>query len=362
MKNRSPIILLINGHDCPRLDIRQALEARYIVEDVDIADIRRLVSTETSAVVADVPLNDQDDSLRALQALSHLPDQNIGRAFVIDDFTRTSVVRAHAFGGEVVIARPLKPEIFYPSIDLLLTKARSRRWALDFRATSHGLEAGTDAIERVFQLASTGSRLTQHELYDRGDAVIHSIADSGLGRWVEAVKSHHSQTFRHCLLVTGIAVGFGQHLGMRQEDLRRLSIGGLLHDIGKAAIPIEILEKPGALSESETVSMREHAAHGRTILEARGGFNPEMIDVVAHHHEMLDGSGYPDGLVAREIADLVRIMTISDIFSALVEQRSYKPQMSNEEAYNVLVSMEDKLDKALVRAFEPIARNTRLAA
>lgn len=314
------------------------------------------------AIVIDVPLESDEDAQHIQHTLSHLPDPSVGRAFVIDDLTRATIVRAHAFGAEVVIPRPLKAETLYPSMDLLLSRARARNWTMEFPAEARGLEAGTGALERIFQFASAGARLTQHELYNRGDAVIDSLADTGLGRWIEAVKEHHSQTFRHCLLVTGVAVGFGQHLGMRHNDLQRLALGGLLHDIGKAAIPIEILEKPGPLTEEETVIMREHADMGRQILKRSGGFSAEMIDVVAHHHEMLDGSGYPDGLRGPEISDLVRIMTISDIFAALIERRAYKPQMSNEDAYRMIAQMEGKLDLALVRAFEPVARNTRLAA
>jgi HD-GYP domain-containing protein (c-di-GMP phosphodiesterase class II) len=78
--------------------------------------------------------------------------------------------------------------------------------------------------------------------------------------------------------------------------------------------------------------------------------------MVVHHHEYLDGSGYPHGLHANDLSDLVRTMTISDIYGALLEQRSYKPPMSGEAAYRILQGMGPKLDKDLVREFEPISR------
>jgi len=78
--------------------------------------------------------------------------------------------------------------------------------------------------------------------------------------------------------------------------------------------------------------------------------------MVVHHHEYLDGSGYPDGIAGREVADLVRLMTISDIFGALVERRSYKPPLSGESAYQMLLDIDGKLDKDLVREFRPVSR------
>jgi HD-GYP domain-containing protein (c-di-GMP phosphodiesterase class II) len=81
------------------------------------------------------------------------------------------------------------------------------------------------------------------------------------------------------------------------------------------------------------------------------GLQPEMVDMVVHHHEYLDGSGYPHGLKGSEIADLVRIITIADVFGALIERRSYKPALSSQKAYDILLDMGPKLDKDLVREF-----------
>jgi len=86
------------------------------------------------------------------------------------------------------------------------------------------------------------------------------------------------------------------------------------------------------------------------------GLPTDMLDMVVHHHEYLDGSGYPHGLHASEISDLVRMITIADVFGALIERRSYKPPMSGSAAYQTLVDMGPKLDQDLVRAFQPVAQ------
>jgi putative nucleotidyltransferase with HDIG domain len=355
-------ILLVNGHTSPRPDIRQLLTKRYPFRECALDDLASFAWQEPLEVLVDAPLVDEADVERVRLALRHLPKEGPGVAFIIEELSRPLVVRAHALGGEGVIARPISASALYTTIDSLLSRSRIKSWSSQMGAAGVGLAAGTEALEKLFRFAAKGTTLTQRELYDHGDSVIDTLAETGLGRWVEAVKEHHSQTFRHSLLVTGVAVGFGQHLSMRQDDLRRLAIGGLVHDIGKAAIPVDLLEKPSALSREEELIMREHTTLGRGILARQGGFAPELIDVVAHHHEMLDGSGYPDGLSGSGIKDLVRIVTISDIFAALIERRAYKLPLPNEEAFAYLMAQEGKLDMQLVRAFEPIAIETRLAA
>jgi len=91
------------------------------------------------------------------------------------------------------------------------------------------------------------------------------------------------------------------------------------------------------------------------LLKDLADISPEVLDGVRHHHEYLDGSGYPDALTAPKISDLVRLLTISDIFAALIEQRTYRPAMSREDAYKVLSGMEGKLEGSLVRAFRNVA-------
>jgi HD-GYP domain-containing protein (c-di-GMP phosphodiesterase class II) len=103
--------------------------------------------------------------------------------------------------------------------------------------------------------------------------------------------------------------------------------------------------------------MKEHPMFGFEILKDAPGVQPEMLDMVVHHHEYLDGSGYPHGLQANDISDLVRTITIADIYGALIERRSYKPPLPGPEAYRILQGMGPKLDRALVREFRPLAEN-----
>ena len=101
--------------------------------------------------------------------------------------------------------------------------------------------------------------------------------------------------------------------------------------------------------------MREHPRRGFDVLAAQGGFPPEMLDVVLHHHELLDGSGYPNALRGNQISDIVRLITIVDIYAALVEKRAYRMQYTHAGAYAMMEEMGDRLDQHLLQAFRPIA-------
>jgi HD-GYP domain-containing protein (c-di-GMP phosphodiesterase class II) len=150
-------------------------------------------------------------------------------------------------------------------------------------------------------------------------------------------------------------VAVAQHLGMHEEDQRRLTRAALIHDVGKAFIPVSILDKPGKLTDVEMAEMRRHTRLGFEALATQGSFPREMLDVVLHHHEMLNGSGYPDGLQGDQISDIVRLMTIVDIYSALVENRPYRLPFTHLNAFALMEGMGDRLDQALLQVFRPVA-------
>jgi putative nucleotidyltransferase with HDIG domain len=211
-------------------------------------------------------------------------------------------------------------------------------------------------LRGIFDSLISGRPVELGEVHAAGEALVSNIETVGLAHWMDVVRKHHSQTYQHCLLVTGVAAGFGRHLGFSSSDTQRLAFAGLLHDIGKAGIPVAILEKPSPLDEHETAIMMRHPQLGFDALRGMRGLDPDMLDMVVHHHEYLDGSGYPHGLQASELSDLVRIMTIADIFGALIERRAYRAPMTCEAAFQVLENMGRRLDKDLVRAFESFMR------
>jgi HD-GYP domain-containing protein (c-di-GMP phosphodiesterase class II) len=185
--------------------------------------------------------------------------------------------------------------------------------------------------------------------------ILKAIKHSSLREWLTTVGCHHVASYRHCLFVTGFAVAFAQHLGMREDDQRRLARAALPHDVGKAFIPVAILDKPEALTDDEMAEMRQHPRRGYEALAAQGDFPPEMLDVVLHHHEFLDGTGYPNGLSGSQISDIVRLTTIVDIHAALVEKRAYRLEFTHVTAFSMMEEMGGKLDQQLLQSFRPVA-------
>jgi putative nucleotidyltransferase with HDIG domain len=209
----------------------------------------------------------------------------------------------------------------------------------------------------VFSVVTSGRQINAGEGKQVAGRISNTVAEVGFSDWMETVRRHHEGTYQHCLLVTGTAAAFGLNLGLARPDMERLCSAAMFHDIGKAKIPLAVLDKPGRLDEQERALIETHPAIGHQALLGTPGVSPEILDAVRHHHEYLDGSGYPDGLGAASISDLVRILTISDIFAALIEDRRYKAPMPRDRAYETLTGMRGKLEMPLVAAFRDVALN-----
>jgi putative nucleotidyltransferase with HDIG domain len=220
---------------------------------------------------------------------------------------------------------------------------------------SRGIAAAQAVMVKIFENLPAGIPLTFGDILEAESRILRAIKQTSLREWLTAVGRHHTDSYRHCLFVTGFAVAFAQHLGMREDDQRRLTRAALLHDVGKAFIPVAILDKRGKLTDEETRVMRMHPRLGYDALAAEGGFPPEMMDVILHHHEFLDGTGYPNGLRGNKISDIVRLTTIVDIHTALVEQRPYRLAFTHAKAFAIMEDMSGKLDPHLLQAFRPVA-------
>lgn len=210
------------------------------------------------------------------------------------------------------------------------------------------------ALADMMDDAATGKGISSQVLATGAERVLEAIGQDDVRTWLDVVWNYDDMTYQHCLLVAGLAAAFAVKLGFTLEDQRQLTRAALLHDIGKARIPLQILSKPGPLTSTELSVMRTHTVLGHGILVRQGGFELEQLSVVRHHHEYLDGSGYPDGLSSHQISDLVRLVTICDIYAALIERRPYKAPMPRDQAFSVLSQMGGKLDKDLLAVFRTV--------
>jgi len=225
--------------------------------------------------------------------------------------------------------------------------------------TSRELEQGREAGAADFwgvasSLADWPGRIQsllrrKSEIAEKTKGVILSLAHS--------IEAKHSLTDRHSDRLADCAVQLGKSLGMSEGDLEDLRLGCLLHDIGKVAVPGSIVLKPGRLNPQETEIMRQHPVIGEQICAPLKLFRP-ILPIIRHHHERMDGSGYPDGLAGEEIPLKARILRVADVYDALINERPYREALTSEEALKILrqEAAHGWMDVALVWKFARIAR------
>jgi putative nucleotidyltransferase with HDIG domain len=322
--------------------------------DIDFKELdQALGSNPGTLIVVDINLNHEAPLLNLKEWLKRKP-ANAKAIFLTDKTSHLQQTRAYSLGATDVLHRPIDCRALLTTLwgDVASLSADPENAAIQ---KSPAVSSAVNVLQNIFSSACLGDPLSPASVKSAGAMIVSNIEAQGLMAWIDTVRTHHSMTYQHCLLVTGLAVAFGQQIGVSVADRQRLSFAGMLHDVGKARIPLAILEKPGRLTEDEMTVMKKHPLYGLDALGTAPGLPAEMLDMVVHHHEYLDGSGYPHGLGAGEISDLVRMITIADVFGALIERRSYKAPLSGSAAYQILLDMGPKLDKDLVRAFQSTA-------
>ena len=199
---------------------------------------------------------------------------------------------------------------------------------------------GTDATHQLERALHS----TRHALIQ----TIHAIS---------AVAGHHDHyTARHQRLTANLALAIGRGLGLDDDRLEGLYLGALVHDIGKVAIPSELLAKPTRLTAEEYALVKTHVQTGSAILQHVTLPWP-VQSIVRQHHERLDGSGYPDGLKGDSIGLEGRIVAVADVFEAITDHRPYRPARGTRVALEEVERGADQLyDRAVVEALGEIVR------
>ncbi|GLI53076.1 HD-GYP domain-containing protein [Thermodesulfovibrio yellowstonii] len=165
------------------------------------------------------------------------------------------------------------------------------------------------------------------------------------------LKNYDYYTYIHSVNVGVLSIGLGIQIGMDRDNLYKLGIGAMLHDIGKSQIPHEILNKQGKLNDTEYNIIKQHVLVGYEILEKQKEFPTESLPAVLQHHEKLSGRGYPFGLKAEEIKLFGRITAIADCYDALTTQRPYKSALTPYFALSIVVREKGDHDPELLKVF-----------
>jgi putative nucleotidyltransferase with HDIG domain len=229
-------------------------------------------------------------------------------------------------------------------------------------------QQGKPKVLAMFNEARLGNSLDLSFMIDLVDEIAGSIErEPSALLSVARLKSHDDYTYLHSMAVCGLMISLGKTLGLNEQQLRRVGMGGLLHDVGKAAVPLDILNKPTKLTEEEFNVMRQHPIIGAQIL-MEADADEDLLDIALHHHERYDGNGYPHGLKGEQITRFARMAAVCDVYDALTSTRVYRKGWTPAEAMHNMLSWRGHFDSHLLNSFVrtigiyPVGSLVRLAS
>ena len=208
------------------------------------------------------------------------------------------------------------------------------------------------AVVSLFAEARMGNAVNTSECEPLVNDIVGSVDRNGdalvsLCR----LKVADEYTYMHSVSVCALMVSLGRQLGLDEATVRDAGMAGLLHDLGKAAIPHDILNKPGKLSDDEFTVVKSHPVKGYETLLASGVENERVLDVCRHHHEKMDGSGYPDKLNAENISLVARMSAVCDVYDAITSNRPYKAGWDPAESVSRMASWQGHFDPMVLQTF-----------
>ncbi len=168
---------------------------------------------------------------------------------------------------------------------------------------------------------------------------------------INALKVSDEYTFKHSVDVATMSMIIAKKYGLSEKEIYEIGIAGLLHDIGKSKIPNEVLNKPGRLTDDEFSLMKQHTLLGYQILKNKKDISPGVKMGVLQHHEKINGKGYPLGLSTEKIDIYAKILSVADIYDALVTERPYKKAFSQRDAVEMIMSLTGELDITAMKSF-----------
>ena len=209
------------------------------------------------------------------------------------------------------------------------------------------------AVISMFEEARMGNALPIAEMSVLVDEISQSIfRNSGALLSLAKLKNKDDYTYMHCVAVCALMIALGKQMGMDGDVLKSLGMAGLLHDVGKMAIPDHILNKPGRLTDEEFNVMKIHSIKGWEMLKASPGVGDIALDVCLHHHERVDGTGYPDKLSGDALSLFARMGAVCDVYDAITSNRCYKAGWAPAEALRKMAEWQDgHFDTMVFKAF-----------
>ena len=261
------------------------------------------------------------------------------------------VRRATDFG-ELVALPPLKvvePELPPPPVrDLRPTTTQA-----ELHRAAQICGQAKEAVVSMFQEARMGKAVDA----ESASSLVQEISDSvtrnpGALISLARLKTADDYTYMHSVAVCALMVALARQIGLNDAQTRSAGMAGLLHDLGKAAIPLAVLNKPGKLTDEEFEMVKSHPVEGWKMLKEGGGVEAAVLDACLHHHEKMDGTGYPDRLGPEKLSTIARMAAICDVYDAVTSDRPYKRGWDPAESIRRMAEWtKGHLDPRLFQAF-----------
>lgn len=209
-----------------------------------------------------------------------------------------------------------------------------------------------DTVSSLFNEARLGRAVDVESCLPLVDEIASSAwRNPGAIVSLARLKTHDQYTYMHSVAVCALMVALARQLGMDEGQTREAGMSGLLHDMGKAAMPLDVLNKPGSLTDAEYMVMKSHPEAGHAMLMEGGAVGEMTLDVVLHHHERPDGRGYPHGLSGSALTRAARMGAVCDVYDAITSNRPYKNAWDPAESLAKMAQWKGQFDPMVFQAF-----------
>lgn len=208
------------------------------------------------------------------------------------------------------------------------------------------------AVVSMFREARMGKAIDARNAVPLVDEITNSVMrNPGALISLARLKTADDYTYMHSVAVCALMISLARRLGLDEQQTREAGVAGLLHDLGKAMIPNKILNKPGHLTDEEFAIVKTHPVEGHKLLLDGSGVSAGVLDVCLHHHEKIDGSGYPEALKAEQISQMARMGAVCDVYDAITSNRPYKNGWDPAESLRKMAQWKGHFDEAVFQAF-----------
>ena len=231
-------------------------------------------------------------------------------------------------------------------------RARPRPFRTELDRARAIVERSRTAVTQMFTHARLGHAVAVEDALPIIDEIAQSVErDASAILNVTRLKSRNEYTYMHSVAVCALMMNFARHLRLPEHEVRDIGLAGLFHDIGKMATPLEVLDKPGALTDAELAEIRNHPIEGHRLICDSPSISAAALDVCLHHHERMDGRGYPFGLTGDQLSLHARMGAICDVYDAITSHRPYKDPWGPNDALAQMQRWEGHFDPHLLDVF-----------